>query len=975
MASAMNVSANSGAAANKSKQIPLELLMQHAANIVAELHDTFSSLPEDNSIIPAKKFAKYAQCIQVYVVNNIESLLMQITDFIYNKFGDKITHDECREYVYILLSKYFSKKTYSIELVSNLLRNHRYLIYLTNYVNIISTPIDADPEEYIKKLKETDIETKLPNYFKLDNVMVVYSLLYLLYQYDELKIEGFGLEDLPSLKDMEIEYIVNSNIINSQLESIDKFMDNIGNIKSKYLISHGAPTELLSVVPPNKILVIITPFNRLGYTPNKEYLLSALSWMLLPDNIPNFIINPVCFIDKLIATPANADSSNCILNGIQIYYPGQTYFDIKLSQSEIDIAKKLTGLYNYNNEIKESNEIDKNKFTQSETDVSFTAPYTMTLSEVLKNMSATNADVPEILIQHSCRYANDKLHNYAIEQQYRFSKIHNIIVGSSSQCMQHEMPKPFYTEGLTCKTNYTQMYMKYSGINSIKSKIPNINSDLFYNTTLSPIRRKQDTIGSLIENISKSHYNPELINELIHKYSDPKNSITIINIAKIFNMPILDYEAKLIGITNELIETKPTPKDMPKYATDCINASIFMDLIYNIINKKSIQVIVLQNIKTILNNYIDIYFTKDSQDLFISDSTPEYMPIYSNFTEIIHLILNFILNFVVDDIHSDIISNTVKKNNPPVLKNILYIIVAKFRSFIDYDRIKHSYYLIEHVINSDLAVDNISELINICEKYITLVTNGSIDEQLIKDVNKTITENTHPLIKLLYIAFTKYYKSVEFKQIYKDEFSNLIHRIYDIYKVIQARPEYAELVKHLLITNDKHILYVNQGNNIEVDGEHIIYTLLNLIMLVWSEYTIEQKRELHYIFHEITKHRLELNTESEILANRRLDIEHGTLFYNIARLYIEPNRAIINEIVGNMDYIPKMNEIKSLGTLYTNIRNLGPVLGRFASDEKIKNNMLEFVKQCIPVWIKPKAVKRLANQIYNNNSGLPQRKI
>jgi len=951
--------------------------MQHAANIVTELHETFQSLPEDNSIIPHIKFAKYALCIQVYVVNNIASLSLQITDFILNKSGGKIALDKCNEYVYTLLIKYFSQETYNIELVSNLLRNHRYLIYLSNYVNIALASTTPDPEEYIKNLKEIDAETTLPNYFKLDNVMVIYSLLYLLYQKDELKIEEFGLEDLPSLEKMEIEYIVTSNILNSQLTAINEFLVKpYESIKSTYLISHGVPTERLSVVPPNKILIIITPFNRLGYTPNKEYLLSALSWMLLSENIHNFIINPVCFIDKLIAIPEDAKSPNCILNGIQIYYPGQTYFDIMLSQSEIDIKKNLTGLYNYENIIPVNNATTKNKFIQSETDDSFKIPYTKTLSEVLQNMHTTQPAIPEILIQHSCRLANNRLHNYAIEQQYRFSKIHNIVVGSSGQCMQHETPKLFYTAGLSCKTNYTQMFMKYIGHNSTppKLKTPEINNnDLFYNTALSPIRRKQDTIGSLIENIAKSPYNPDLINELIHKYSDPENSITIINIAKIFIMPILDYEAKLIGITNALIETKPTPEDMPKYVKDCINASIFMNLIYNIMNKKSIQVVVLQNIETILNNYIDIYFTEDSQSLFIRDSTAEYISIYINFTEIIHLIINFILDFIVDDIHSDIISNTVKKNNPPALKKILFIISKKFNYFINYDKINHIYYLIEFISESE--IDNKIDILNLCEKYITLVTNGSTDEQLVKDVNAKITENTHPLIKLLYVAFTKLYGSIEYKEIYKDEFFNLIHKIYDIYNLIQARPEYTELVKHLLITDNKHILYVNYGQNIEVDGEHIIYTLLRLIMLVWPVYTNEQKRELHDIFHTITKHRLMLNTQFEILATSQIPINLGTLFYNIARLYdTEANRNIINEIIGNMDYIFEYDSFKNLKPYpINNIGNLALILGRFASDQGIKTNMSEFVKKCIPKWL-PVAAKRAApanNAIRHGNAAQP----
>lgn len=121
-------------------------------------------------------------------------------------------------------------------------------------------------------------------------------------------------------------------------------------------------------------------------------------------------------------------------------------------------------------------------------------------------MHTKNPDVPEILIQHSCRHANDKLHNYAIEQQYRFNKIHDIIVGSNSQCMRINMPEFFKKEGLTCKTNYTLMYMKYDGINKTRKPIPEINNNLFYNSALSPIRGKQETVGALIEKIARSYY-------------------------------------------------------------------------------------------------------------------------------------------------------------------------------------------------------------------------------------------------------------------------------------------------------------------------------------------------------------------------------------------------------------------------------------------------------------------------------------
>jgi hypothetical protein len=148
-------------------------------------------------------------------------------------------------------------------------------------------------------------------------------------------------------------------------------------------------------------------------------------------------------------------------------------------------------------------------------------------------------------------------------------------------------------------------------------------------------------------------------------------------------------------------------------------------------------------------------------------------------------------------------------------------------------------------------------------------------------------------------------------------------------------------------------------------------------MLVWPVYTNEQKRELHDIFHSITKHRLRLNTQFEILATRQIPINLGTLFYNIARLYdTEANRNIINEIIGNMDYIFEYDSFKNLRPYFiNNIGNLALILGSFARDQGIIKNMSEFVKQCIPNWQPVAAVKRAAsvytNPKFNGNAAPP----
>lgn len=916
-------------------------------NIVQQLLTIFPP-PDSNNVIPVSKFIWYIYALCDYIKVNKNKIVDSIAKFIYGINRNIILGEtpedkleELKDPLKILMDRYFGKSA-KYDKLNSILRNNRYLIYLTQYVDILK---NRKNPKYADELSNMDETSNINKYFNLYNEMVVYVLLYNIYnQPSSKKIKELPVNILPNPINIIKTYISESNVVNEINDTISKFTmeDTIPKILKSYVLMHGAPLSTIAVVPKNKILIIITPFNRYGYVPSLTYLHELLTWMLSGENLYNFIKSPACFINSLLSLPVAASdpaTRECIINGIQIFYEGQPYFDISLGQDLNDIINSGSGYYTFNNELDDSL---PNKFERHKT--LLTGKTDTTLSYLLNGLSVERPDVPEIFIQHSCRFANDKLPSNIIELIYRYNKIHNIITDTVGECMITQQP-PKFTTKFKCGTNYSKFYYKptrkanNAANNKTKKQLISIlNNSMFNNSKLTPIRLKNDTVGGLIEKVSINPYNPELLKELFDKSNKPT-----LDIIKIFAYTsLIDYESKLKEYIR-LCQAAYKGSDNTGYDTAMLG-KILLNIVNKILKDDSLAFIV----STFLYNSGTNYTSVANLIKLSLSNTMLYNRTMFIYTNLVTQMTTFL------ETESGLPETHIKN-----IKNILIWIMTKLYLFVSLSTCPFLYRYINELFNSANCKNYITYLKHIYDKYLEHIKIQPITSVFAIDVNKNITNISHPIITFIYNTYIELIKSpdkpVDFTE---NIYRNLLSLIYSIY---------------ISMPTDKLKLMCIK------EGEHIVYSVLQMIMLAWPHITDIQKPKFTKIFHKFIKSKLRIGGDT--FASPLLP-KYGTMFYNIAKLYTPENEALLDEIVGDMNFI--IDEKHSDGNPYIHDRIIsrGPYsrLLLATDDGNTKSRIYLFVHKHITNWLPkigtykepltvpvPAAVKRLPN----NNPELP----
>lgn len=479
------------------------------------------------------------------------------------------------------------KEAFAIEneaILVDILRNNRFVLYLAQYSMIIEVGDDIQLKDYVDKITAFRTYTKNNNgytyvddekdpiYFEVPNK---YFIAYLAASYaiHAKQLTRFrGYLNSSTLDYMTREVILSLPTINNMLKTRVVFNKTpLPEIKRTILSYHGGPTDTLVKLPDNKILVIITPLNRYGLTSTFNVLKPALTHICSDDHVKRFINNYMCYINALTSRsnkPANNDNniSDCLLNGIQVYYGGQTYFDIKLESAKKDLIHNLD-TYTFNRE-----------------DISF-HQQGKTIVNTSIYESIKNDNIPEIIVVDCCRMVDsDTRSNLAVELQYRYSKIHDIITDAVSQCSSTDLSKARInlintqnSDAVCARSNYVK-YFTQEVIN--KSHNNTKYKNLLLNSNLTPIREKHSLkLGQMMDYIIKKPIDKttdDYITTLVD--TDWRHLLSGLGYIRI------DITAKLTSIYLHIIKTKNA-----NYNNLFILISMLISLLKNDVNSSKID--------------------------------------------------------------------------------------------------------------------------------------------------------------------------------------------------------------------------------------------------------------------------------------------------------------------------------------------------------------------------------------------------
>ncbi len=431
-----------------------------------------------------------------------------------------------------LITDAFDPKHNSI--LVDILRNNRFILYLAQFHMLIKSG-EFNYAKYLMKYEDLDNNSDEDVlYFKITEIsFIAYLAVSFAIQaniHAEYAITPSILEDMT--KDM----ILSTKEINKITDTRAIFNKTpVSAIKRTILAYHGEQTSKLYKLPPNKVLVILTPVNWKIYSIITEYVFHVVKSILSDEHVKRFIDNYMCYINTILS--GKNETPDCLLNGMQVYYGGQYYLDIELAASEEDLN------------------------TYGKFDTYTFEPKTNTLKEHNLKIVETSIhekiqddNIPEIIFVSSCRMAESKyVDNLFVELIYRYAKIHDIITDSVSECPETEIEKSVIkidkSVPYCAQSDYTEYFLQGSASkthNNPKYK------DLLLNGHLSGIRNKRQLeLGQLVDYITKKPYDdktPEYINKLF-RVNKAKMSKIIYDIR-------VDFQLKFIKIFEVLNSQK-----------------------------------------------------------------------------------------------------------------------------------------------------------------------------------------------------------------------------------------------------------------------------------------------------------------------------------------------------------------------------------------------------------------------------------
>ena len=402
---------------------------------------------------------------------------------------------------------------------------------------------------------------------------------------------------------------------------------------------------------------MITPYNRISTKTAVPHLITDLQYVLQRSMVNLFITTPTCFIDKKLKTTMDFNN-NCLFNAVQIYYPKQSFMDIELSYKKKDFDDMDAGIYNFNNK---TNKFDARDNTQQNLDKILLSNYLMTSATAAAN---AHPGIPKIVIQYSCRVANNELKPYFVELSYRYHKIHNIFVDSSGKCLLK--PNALTDSANTCENYYTFFSKIANTIPGENAKPNNVYSAikpyLFMNNKLSPIRGTRSLKSKNLDYVTTHAYDDN-IDTIFNGYMI---NYSFDNIISLLSNITVDYGVKVLNMIDKIITN-------PRLNTLFPNSKLFIALaiIYETIKKYA----KLNKLKT-LNNFMSTKFNMLVNKVEF-DNIYRNQVIFDKTVELITNLVNLCLHkLTIPDINYAI-----------YIRYILGHIVTNFDIFIEYSKI------------------------------------------------------------------------------------------------------------------------------------------------------------------------------------------------------------------------------------------------------------------------------------------------
>jgi len=601
----------------------MDHIQEIATKFIKSLKDTFTKPTQVNA--DAVSITSYA-LIKV-ILDNEATIYKYLTNYLnlneqtYNIFIENIRNTPIHELF-----------TYSLE-------QNLHVLYLANYMYVINNSENKQYDNIFTTIEEYKItELEIASYLRYHKIHCNPLLLYifLIYASEGLDIELNFREEYGHDSPL-FDYIIESGIIHNTLEAKQSINDllmqrvpdgtNFNDVLSGDALQrkddgirrtnfdyHGNLGTKLYKVPENKILVIITPFNRVSSSIYTKLEKNILQQIFKKSNIVKFINNYTCYIDFVVTADGLKD---CVLYGMQVYYPGQPYYDINLEVSTKDKEDfSFMGTYTYTQNMSGSGpelNVEHNKKLVNTSIAGLIAGYN-------PDIHPYNDDL-ELIFVTSCRTFNQgRISNYAIEMMYRYNKIHNLLNDIISQCDIQIEPIFMHSTVTTCAYEMGDMYRK---IDESKIKNDAEKLSLMFNKRLSPMRKREFLINNSSTPGNKKRY----------KYNDRILS---------FLLSASDHEKinRLYGDVFQLLNENPS----------------YLSHIYD--NMKKLLELELEHIltdyKNLLNllNYIVITHNFNNLYMKLENTAEEVYPVSIIFT----VYLLFIKNI---DIHNPTINTLV----------------------------------------------------------------------------------------------------------------------------------------------------------------------------------------------------------------------------------------------------------------------------------------------------------------------------
>ena len=588
--------------------------------------------------------------------------------------------------------KYIVKEDKTPEEYNNLITavaNNLHVLYLSTYIHNITNYIEDD---YITSLLNHDPDTGILIYYYIhSNPLLFYVCIeYIILNGGEIKFKESMMPTQPL-----IDYILVNNIvqtimkskhsINTNLQLADSSI-NLNAIKRTHFDYHGVLTSSIHMVPANKILVIMTPFNRIALTTYTEMEQYVISEIFNNAHILNFINNYTCYIDSI----RNAvNTPDCLMYGMQVYYPYQYYYDMNLSLSLYDTKNKsfnAMGTYKYTY----GTGANSGKMIKTHNRTLINSSISKILAGNIPDIYTPDDEV-ELIFVTSCRsFRQGKIDNHIIEMMYRFNKMHNIITDTISECKTAIEPIKVPININTCAYDMYSLYYKHN--NSIPES-SNKNT-LLFNSRLTLVRNKQKITKKNRDNTRNDddrHYdrvflalltesNPMALHELngYMVYVLQKHPTYISDISKkssmYFNTYGLNYK-RVLDVINYMI-INDTYEIQSKIIDNKILYTVlqlyisYLKQLYellktNVINKDKYKTIILQ-IVDIVNYISNLYSVFD----YFKNKHEELINDLSSTT----IILSSINNVNIKNIYDIVIA--IYNRIYDVIKNILSCILV-----------------------------------------------------------------------------------------------------------------------------------------------------------------------------------------------------------------------------------------------------------------------------------------------------------